>query len=181
MGTKVLLTLNNNTNYHYTDSRQPEDGYTDRHFDSTSYNQAISPQIPENPFCKRILIVDDDFDITLTFRSALEDSNNNNNNNSNGMVFEVHTYNDPLLALSEFRHNFYDLMLLDINMPKMNGFEFCEKILKLDVNIKTCFISAAEINHEALREVHPAINIGCYIKKPVAIDSFVKRVKAELE
>lgn len=175
--TKVLLTFNNNTNHHYTDSQQPEDGYTDRQFDSTSHNQAIAPQIPENPFCKRILIVDDDFDITLTFRSALEIDSNNNS----GMIFEVHTYNDSLLALSEFRQNFYDLMLLDINMPKMNGFEFCEKILKLDVNVKVCFISAAEINHEALREVHPAINIGCYIKKPVAMDYFVKRVKAELE
>lgn len=176
--TKVLLTFNNNTNYHYTDSQQPEDGYADRQFDSTSHNQSTTSQILENPFCKRILIVDDDFDITLTFRSALE---SDSNNNSGGMIFEVHTYNDPLLALSEFRQNFYDLMLLDINMPKMNGFEFCEKILKLDVNIKTCFISAAEINHEALREVHPAINIGCYIKKPVAMDYFVKRVKAELE
>ncbi len=179
VGTKVL-TFNNNTNHDYTDSQQPEDGYIDRQFDSTSHTQAISPQIPENPFCKRILIVDDDFDITLTFRSALE-IDSNNNNNSSGMIFEVHTYNDPLLALSEFRQNFYDLMLLDINMPKMNGFELCEKILKLDVNIKTCFISAAEINHAALREVHPAINIGCYIKKPVAMDSFVKRVNAELE
>src|SRR5205085_8186175 len=124
-------------------------------------------------------IVDDDFDITLTFRSALEIDSNNNNNS--GMVFEVHTYNDPLLALSEFRQNFYDLMLLDINMPKMNGFEFCEKILKLDVNIKTCFISAAEINHGALREIHPAINIGCFIKKPIAMRHFINRIKAELD
>jgi DNA-binding response OmpR family regulator len=105
-----------------------------------------------------------------------------NNSNCNGArKFDVYTYNDPLLALSEFRQDFYDLMLLDINMSKMNGFEFCEKILKLDVNVKTCFMSAGEINHEALREIHPAINIGCFIKKPVAIGHFIKRIKAELE
>jgi DNA-binding response OmpR family regulator len=91
------------------------------------------------------------------------------------------TYNDPLPALSDFKQNFYDLMLLDINMPKMTGFVFCEKILKLDINVKTCFMSAAEINHGILREIHPFINIECFIKKPIATGHFINRIKAELD
>jgi response regulator RpfG family c-di-GMP phosphodiesterase len=73
-------------------------------------------------------------------------------------------------------------MLTDIFMPNMNGFELCEKILELDVNIRVCFISAAEVNIEALREVYPkARSIGCFIKKPVPIEYLVNRLKAELD
>jgi response regulator RpfG family c-di-GMP phosphodiesterase len=73
-------------------------------------------------------------------------------------------------------------MLTDINMPHMNGFELCEKILELDVNLRVCFISAAEVNIQALREVYPkASSIGCFIKKPISIGKLVKRLLAELE
>ena len=66
-------------------------------------------------------------------------------------------------------------------MPHMNGFELCEKILDLDVNIRVCFISAAQVNIEALREVYPkARSIGCFIKKPVTINYLIKRLIAEL-
>jgi response regulator RpfG family c-di-GMP phosphodiesterase len=66
-------------------------------------------------------------------------------------------------------------------MPHMNGFELCEKILDLDVNIRACFISAAQVNIDALREVYPkARSIGCFIKKPVTINYLIKRLIAEL-
>jgi DNA-binding response OmpR family regulator len=95
--------------------------------------------------------------------------------------FEVHTYNNPLVALSEFKPNFYDLLLTDINMPIINGFELCQKILELDVNVRVCFVSAGEVNIEALREVYLKINLGCFIKKPVTIDYLIKRLSAELD
>ena len=126
----------------------------------------------EESFLKRILIVDDDPDITLTFKSALEKDNDK---------LEVYTFNDPLLLLSQFKPSFYDLLLLDINMPDMNGFELCTEILKVDINIKICFMSAGEVNHEAVREIYPTISIGCFIKKPVTIGYLLKRIKAELE
>ena len=66
-------------------------------------------------------------------------------------------------------------------MPNMNGFELCQKILELDVNIRVCFMSAAEVNIEALREVYPKVSFGCFIKKPVTIDHLVKRLLAELD
>jgi hypothetical protein len=63
----------------------------------------------------------------------------------------------------------------------MDGFELCEKILELDVNIRVCFISAAGVKVEALREVYPkARSIGCFIKKPVMINYLIKRLIAEL-
>jgi two-component SAPR family response regulator len=66
-------------------------------------------------------------------------------------------------------------------MPKVNGFEFSEKILELDVNVRVCYISAGEMNTEALREQYPTLSIGCFIKKPITIENLVRRVKAELE
>jgi two-component SAPR family response regulator len=66
-------------------------------------------------------------------------------------------------------------------MPGMNGFQFCEKILELDVNIRVCFISAAESNIEALREVYPKVSFGCFIKKPVTTEYLAQRLSAELD
>ena len=131
-----------------------------------------------SPYTKRILIVDDHPDIILTFKRGLEAENEHS---SGKIFFQVNAYDDPLLALSEFKPNFYDLLLVDVNMPKVNGFEFSEKILKLDVNVRVCYISAGEMNIEALREQYPSLNIGCFIKKPITIENLVRKVKAELE
>jgi CheY-like chemotaxis protein len=131
-----------------------------------------------SPFTKRILIVDDHPDIILTFKKGLEAENEYS---SGKIFFQVYTYDDPLLALSEFKPNFYDLLLVDVNMPKVNGFEFSEKILNLDINVRVCYISAGEMNIEALREQYPSLSIGCVIKNPVTIDQLVRRVKTELE
>jgi DNA-binding response OmpR family regulator len=131
-----------------------------------------------SPFTKRILVIDDDQDITFTFKRGLEAENQYS---SGKIFFQVYAYHDPFLALSEFKLNFYDLLLVDVNMPKMNGFEFSEKILKLDVNVRVCYISAGEMNIEALREQYPTLSIGCFMKKPITIENLVRRVKTELE
>jgi len=128
-------------------------------------------------FWKRILIVDDDADVTITFKAGIEQTNNKNDANER---IEVYTSNSPVVALSEFKPNFYDLLLVDINLPHMNGFEFCEKILAIDINVKVCFMSSGEINREALREIYPAISLGCFIRKPVTIDYLLKRIRSEL-
>src|SRR5215469_18186504 len=132
----------------------------------------------ERRFWKRMLIVDDDEDVTITFKSGIEDSNNNLNLNKR---IEVYTSNDPVVALSEFKPNFYDLILVDINMPDMNGFELCEKILAIDINVRVCLMSSGEINWEALREMYPTRQEGCFIRKPVTIDSLLKRIRSELD
>ncbi len=88
--------------------------------------------------------------------------------------------NDPVVALSDFKPNFYDLLLVDINMTHMNGFELCEKIFDIDINVRVCFMSTGEINREALREVYPKRQEGCFIRKPVT-DYLVKRIRSELD
>jgi CheY-like chemotaxis protein len=89
---------------------------------------------------KRILIVDDNEDVTTTFKAGLEYSNINTNRK-----IKVYTCNNPVIALSEFKPNFYDLVLVDINIPHMNGFELCEKIFAIDINVRVCFMSSGHV------------------------------------
>jgi DNA-binding response OmpR family regulator len=116
-----------------------------------------------------ILIVDDEIDITLAFKKGLE---------SDG--FQVDIYNDPVMALSNFKSGFYDLLLLDVRMPKMNGFELYQEIEKVDKKAKVCFITAFEVYYHALREIFPMLDVGCFIRKPIEIDDLVKKINAEL-
>ena len=119
---------------------------------------------------KKILIVDDDPDITTSFDLSLDDTG----------LFEVETYNDSTKALSNFQANSYDLVLLDIKMPKMNGFELCDKIRKLDGNVKVCFISAFDPYSDELKEQFLSSKIECFIPKPIETKELVKRIEVEL-
>ena len=87
----------------------------------------------------------------------------------------------PITALIEFTPNFYDLLLIDVNMPLMDGFQLAQNLLRRDLNVKVCLITAGEINMDAAREVHPLKSIGCFIKKPISAEQLIKRIKAELE
>lgn len=142
--------------------------------------EAINPR-DKQPFWKRVLIIDDDPDTTLTFKMGIENSYNENNNDLDNKRIQVHTYNDAATALSEFKVNFYDLILIDINLGCMNGFELCEKIFEIDINVRVCFMSSGEVNREGLREIYPAISLGCFIKKPVTISYLIERIRAELD
>ena len=123
----------------------------------------------------RILIVDDEDDINLLFKMVLED---------NG--FKVDTFNDPLVALQNFTAGSYDLLLLDMLMPKMNGFELYQKIRMIDDKVKICFLTASGINHEEFRK--KAVSIAsiendtenCFFIKPIENEELIKRVKAQL-
>ena len=123
----------------------------------------------------RILIIDDEPDITLAFIKALKDKG-----------FErVETVNNPILALKNFKAGSHDLLIIDIVMSQMDGFSLYEEIRKIDNKVKVCFITAFEINYQALRAVFPAAtttdDIGCFIRKPVDMDDLVKHVKGELD
>jgi two-component system, OmpR family, response regulator ChvI len=116
----------------------------------------------------RLLLVDDEPDIIFTFKKGLE---------ANGFV--VDAYNDPVLALSNFKPGVYGLLLLDVKMPQINGFELYEKIKKIDTEVKACFITAHEVYYESLREIFPTMDLDCYVK-PIEIEDLVNHVKAEL-
>jgi DNA-binding response OmpR family regulator len=119
----------------------------------------------------RILAVDDNPDITLTVKMGLESSG----------LFEVETFNDPELALSSFKPELYDLVLLDMRMPKMFGHELYDEMKKVDNKVKVCFMTATYQNYEALRAAFPTIEIECYIQKPVKIKDLIRRINAELK
>jgi DNA-binding response OmpR family regulator len=118
----------------------------------------------------KILIVDDDPDIILTFKNGLE---------SNG--FEVDSYNDALLALKNFKANFYDLLLIDIRMPNMTGFEFYQEINKIDNKANVCFITAFEVYYRSLLEEFAYLERKCFIQKPISIDELVKTYRKRIE
>ena len=119
---------------------------------------------------RKILIVDDEPDITSTFDMILQ---------MNG--FEVNSYNDPLLALSNFKPDLYGLALIDIRMPKMNGFELYKKIKDIDNRIEACFITAFEDYHEEFKESFPELEEAKYfIRKPKAIEDLVRHVATSL-
>ena len=118
-------------------------------------------------------MVDDESDIIEILRVGLED---------NG--FKVDAFTDPQEALSSFKAGTYDLLLLDVRMPKLNGFELYEQIKKIDNNnnkAKVCYITAYEINYEKIREEFPSLEVSCFIKKPIEIQDLVRRINAELE
>jgi two-component SAPR family response regulator len=141
----------------------------------TSTSRTVSREHKEQ-YWKRMLIVDDDADITTTLKLGIE-----NATDTSSRRIVVDTYNDPRTALLDFEPNFYDLVLVDINMPYIDGFQLSEGILNVDINVKICFMSAGEINRDALREIHPSISFGCFIRKPVTIDYLINRIMAELD
>jgi DNA-binding response OmpR family regulator len=118
----------------------------------------------------RILVVDDESDITLTLKMGLE---------NNG--FAVDTYNDPIQALSNFKRDSYDLILLDIKMPQMNGFELYKKIQKIDQKVKICFMTAFELYYDEFRRVFPKLNVKCFARKPISINDLADIIKGELK
>jgi len=117
----------------------------------------------------RILIVDDDPDITLTFKLGLEKKG-----------FTVTVFNDPLEALSNFTAGLFDFALLDVRMPKMNGFELYREIEKIDDSTKVCYITAFVVYYESLKEIFPAAKVCCFIKKPIEMDKLADKITMEL-
>jgi DNA-binding response OmpR family regulator len=153
--------ITKNNKYEYTALTEPA---------SSQKKSEKVTSVEQKNLSKVILIVDDDPDMTSIFSLGLQDEG-----------FEVYAYNDSLDALSQFRPNFYDLLLIDINMPKMNGIDLSRQILELDSNVRICFITAGESNIEVLRELYPTRDIGCFIRKPITIENLIRRVKSELE
>ena len=101
--------------------------------------------------------------------------------------FMVDTYQDPIIALSEFKPNFYDLVILDIKMPKMNGFELHTEMRKVDQQVKVCFVTAGEMYYDELRneerrdrekeEQYCKLDSERFLQKPISNMNLVKRIE----
>jgi DNA-binding response OmpR family regulator len=116
---------------------------------------------------KRILLVDDEPDVTYTLEIVLEDKG-----------FMVDSYTDPTLALSNFKPGLYDLLLLDIAMPKMNGFDLYQKMKEIDSNVKMCFLTASELFYEEYRrlDAYPRLDMAYFIQKPCRSEDLIRQV-----
>ena len=120
---------------------------------------------------KRIFIVDDEPDLAIICKMIWEDKG-----------YEVDSFTDPVLALSKFIPNFYDLLILDIKMPEMDGFDLYEKIRKLDNNIKVCFLTASEMYYENYRaKEYASLDEELFIHKPIENDELIKKIDKIIE
>jgi DNA-binding response OmpR family regulator len=118
---------------------------------------------------KKISIIDDEVDITFTFKTGLEDTG----------LFIVDTFNDPQVALLNFKPSMYDLLLIDIRMPNTSGYELYKEIRKIDAKIKVIFVTASE-PFEDFQKVFPTFDKNYYIMKPIEINELIKRVKSTI-
>lgn len=112
-------------------------------------------------------MIDDEPDIIYSIKTVLE---------RNGFV--VDSYTDPTLALSNFKPGLYDLLLLDIKMPKMNGFDLYQKMKEIDSNVKMCFLTASELFYEEYRrlDVYPRLDEAYFIQKPCRSEDLIRQV-----
>ena len=121
---------------------------------------------------KRILIVDDEPDINLLFKMILEENSE----------FMVHSFTDPLLAIKNFKPNLYDLILVDIKMPEMDGLDFYREIRKTDKNVRLCFVTASEKYYEPFRkEIYDILGENCFIQKPIANEDLLRVVNTMIK
>ena len=118
---------------------------------------------------KKILLIDDEPDLTYTIKKILEDNE-----------FEVDTFNDPILALNNYKANLYDLVILDIKMPKMDGFELYIKLREKDPKVKICFLTVIATFNEEFRKTRLAlgkrINEDYFIQKPIQTEDLIKKL-----
>ena len=115
---------------------------------------------------KRIMVVDDEPDLTLFFSMSLEYHG-----------FNVEAFNDPRKALSNFKPDYYDLVVLDIKMPHMDGFELYREIQKIDSKANVCFLTASELYYKEFREKeYNAIDKDLFIRKPIANEDLIKEI-----
>ena len=92
--------------------------------------------------------------------------------------FLVDSYTDPTLALSNFRPGLYDLILLDIKMPKMNGFDLYQKIMEIESNVKICFLTASEYFHKEYRRLNAdkRLDKAYFIQKPFRSEQLLRKL-----
>ncbi|OLD40776.1 MAG: hypothetical protein AUI60_03550 [Thaumarchaeota archaeon 13_1_40CM_2_39_4] len=123
--------------------------------------------IDDSQKTNRILIVDDEPDVCEVLKKVLE---------KNG--FTADSFSDPLLALENFRPRSYDLLLLDIKMPDMDGFRLCQEMKKMDSRVKVCFLTASEMYYERFRKEEDlaALDKDLFLRKPIQNEELIKEI-----
>jgi DNA-binding NtrC family response regulator len=144
-------------------------GYDTSEVSSTNATVADSASGKSHTDQIKVLVVDDEPDVISSFKMGLE-----------MYGYTVDAYTDPEEALANFRPNTYHLLLLDINMPKMDGFKLFQEIEKKDPKASVCFVTAYETYFEAFREIFPDLDIGSFVRKPVSIENLAKQIESKV-
>ena len=151
-----------------TDSATEPEGQICAERKQISSEEEEEPHEQKTKSNKRVLLVDDEPDTCMVYQIVLEAAG-----------YECKSYTDSVYAL-EFRPNYYRLILLDVKMPVLNGFELCKKIREVDKTVKIIFITAGEGYYEQLRtQSYPELtndtNIK-YVQKPIANEELIRLV-----
>jgi CheY-like chemotaxis protein len=136
---------------------------------------------------RRILLVDDEPDICLTFKEGIERCNE----------YSVDAFERPREALQNFRAGKYELVLLDVKLPEMNGFQLYSEMKKIDSHIKALFVTAAELFHEEFRgrkggqdaqgkyddveyNQYCKLNKDMFLQKPIYLEDLISKINLVL-
>lgn len=120
---------------------------------------------------KKLLLVDDEPDINAALKVVLTRGG-----------FRVDTFTDPMYALENFKPRFYDLLILDIYMPRMNGFQLYQEIKKVDMSVKVCFLTASDVYFQKLGEGnYPTFDKNLFIRKPISNAELLRKINSILE
>jgi DNA-binding response OmpR family regulator len=116
---------------------------------------------------KKVLIVDDEPDVSNVLKKVFDQSG-----------FNADSYDDPILALENFKAGSYDLVLLDIKMPEMDGFRLCQEMRKIDSKVKVCFLTASEMYYERFRKQEGlfALDKEIFVRKPIGNEDLIKKI-----
>jgi DNA-binding response OmpR family regulator len=120
----------------------------------------------------KLMVVDDERDILRIIKRDLE---------ADDITFKVDVFHSSELALQELDNHpkdYYDLILTDIRMPKMNGFELYRRIKEKNPSMKIAFITAFEINKVEFNKVLPSIDVKDFIIKPISMSDLIVRLKS---
>ena len=117
----------------------------------------------------RIAVVDDEPDITNVLKKGLERHG-----------FAVNTFNDAQAALASYQPMYYDIMIIDIRMPRINGFDLYRQVKKRDTGVKVCFLTAFQVYYEEFRKMFPTIDVKAFIRKPVSISNLVNQINVAI-
>jgi CheY-like chemotaxis protein len=115
-----------------------------------------------------IMIVDDEQDILLTYNSMLY-----------GEGYNIQAFSNPHEALLHFIHvdkSYYDLVILDVRMPNLNGLQLYHRLKAVDKNIKILFLSALEASEE-ITTIFPELKHGDIIRKPISKEQLVEKIR----
>jgi two-component system catabolic regulation response regulator CreB/two-component system response regulator ChvI len=118
----------------------------------------------DNP--TRIMVVDDEHDLTKVMKIALEEEG-----------FSVDAFNSAKEALSKYEPSRYGLILLDIRMPEMNGFDLFREVKRKDSNAKICFLTAFDVYAGEFQKLFPNMKVEGFLTKPISISHLASEIR----